>query len=181
MSLTSQKPTGVFVRLPLSNEQLGKLLIPTRTFNERMISIGTPVTGGELRVSAFADYIPPSAIGVMAQIFEVSDRRTKSFNEPLVRHSDAQAQIAALEAEVVHLREDMDASKRKNFNAGYLIACCNIYNLHNEEGIAADILREAGITEAEVKALDLNEYDAEALAVIRGAGNDDPILKGGAA
>lgn len=105
----SDKPTGVFVRLPLSNEQLGKLLIPTRTFNERMISIGTPVTGGELRVSAFADYIPPSAIGVMAQIFEVSDRRTKSFNEPLVRQSDAQAQIAALEAEVVRLRESYAA------------------------------------------------------------------------
>ncbi|MFT8723803.1 MAG: hypothetical protein ABF759_14720 [Acetobacter malorum] len=184
MSLANQKPTGVFVRLPLSNEQLGKLLIPTRTFNERMISIGTSVTSRELPVVGWVLY---SNGGKILSVFTNHRRAKKWANHfgrtlyPVILQSDAQTQIAALEAEVVRLQEDLDASKRKNFNAGYLIACCNIYNMHNEEGIAADILREAGITEAEVKALDLNEYDAEALAVIRGAGNDDPILKGGAA
>jgi len=63
------------------------------------------------------------------------------------------------------------------FNRGYLIACRNIANLHNEECIAADVLMEAGITQAEVDAMDLSEYDAEALVEIRAARNDDPIEK----
>lgn len=184
MSFPSQKPTGVFVRLPLSTNDIKRMdramsrsLVahanPTleSASEAAMLAIGVPVQGRELEVVAYDNI----ATGYLSRAKPV----TPSVN--LVRQSDAQAHIAALEVEVVRLREDMDASKRKNFNAGYLIACCNIYNLHNEEGIAADILREAGITEAEVKALDLNEYDAEALAVIRGAGNDDPILKGGAA
>jgi hypothetical protein len=53
------------------------------------------------------------------------------------------------------------------FNTGYLLACCNIVNLHDQPGIAYDVLAEAGITRADVKAMDLCEYDAEALKIIR--------------
>lgn len=81
----TQKPTGVFVRLPLSNEQLGKLLAPIGTLNERMISIGAPVTGGDIPV--------------------ITTLGTLRDPVPCVRQSDAQAHIAALEAEVVRLRE----------------------------------------------------------------------------
>lgn len=87
--MTDQKPTGVFVRLPLSNEQLGKLLAPIGTLNERMISIGTPVTGGDIPVATYLVGVGWDRI-------------------PCVRQSDAQAQIAALEAEVVRLREALD-------------------------------------------------------------------------
>nr|WP_279184718.1 hypothetical protein [Acetobacter syzygii] len=182
--MTDQKPTGVFIRLPLSGEEASTMrdhimsqILTTDALEHTLHAIGTPITGGKLKIVGYA---PSHLEGGLCAIFRKKSDALKS-SIPLARQSDAQAKIAALEAEVVRLREALDASKRKNFNAGYLIACCNIYNMHNEEGIAADILREAGIAEAEVKALDLNEYDAEALAAIRGAGNDDPILKGGAA
>lgn len=161
--MTDQKPNGVFVRLPLSNEQLGKLLAPIGTLNERMLAIGTPVTGGDIPVITT---LPAGALPEPV---------------PCIRQSDAQAKIAALEAEVVWLQEELGKSRKKNFNAGYLIACCNVFNMHNEEGIAADILAEAGITEEEVKALGLSEYDADALVEIRKARSEDPILKGGTA
>lgn len=53
------------------------------------------------------------------------------------------------------------------FKAGYLIACCNIAHLHDEPGIACDVLAEAGITQADVKAMELCDYDARALKEIR--------------
>jgi hypothetical protein len=53
------------------------------------------------------------------------------------------------------------------FKTGYLIACCNVVNLHDQPGIAYDVLAEAGITTADVKAMDLSEYDAKALRIIR--------------
>lgn len=98
----------------------------------------------------------------------------------ILQDAVADAQTAVLEAEIAQLREALASSKRASFNAGYLIACCNVYNMHNEEGIAADILAEAGITEAEVEAADLSEYDANALVEIRKASSEDPILKGAA-
>jgi hypothetical protein len=65
------------------------------------------------------------------------------------------------------------------FKAGYLIACCNIVNLHDEPGIACDVLAEAGITQADVKAMDLCDYDARALKIIRKQRPDrgDPISR----
>lgn len=53
------------------------------------------------------------------------------------------------------------------FKAGYLIACCNIVSMHDEPGIACDVLAEAGITTADVKAMDLCEHDVSALKIIR--------------
>ncbi|MFT8369284.1 MAG: hypothetical protein ABF646_11095 [Acetobacter papayae] len=165
--MTDQKPTGVFVGAPARSP----VAVPN-----------TQVEGQGMPVVAFANSnMPIKAISFVSDIFEVSDRRTEGFNIPLVRQSDAQAKIAALEAEVVQLRNDLTSSKRQNFNAGYLIACCNIANMHNEESIASDVLAEASITESDVKALDLSEYDANALAEIRKARSEDPILKGSAA
>jgi hypothetical protein len=66
-------------------------------------------------------------------------------------------------------------AERAAFNRGYLIACCNLANLHNEPCIASDVLLEAGISAAEVKAMDLTEYDMRALREIRKARTTDPI------
>lgn len=74
------------------------------------------------------------------------------------------------------IKADREAEDR-GFRAGYLLACCNIASLHNEPSIASDILAEAGITAAQVKAMDLSEYDAAALKEIRAARNTDPITK----
>jgi hypothetical protein len=85
--MTDQKPTGVFVRLPLSDEQLGKLLAPTGPLNERLLAIGMPVQGGELQ-----------EVDIVKAAYEYP--RSK-----YVRQSEAQAQIAARDAEIVRLRE----------------------------------------------------------------------------
>lgn len=62
------------------------------------------------------------------------------------------------------------------FNQGYLTACCNIFNLHGEDCVAADVLAEAGISQAEVTAhYDLTDYDQKALDKIRKARSDDPL------
>jgi hypothetical protein len=86
--------------------------------------------------------------------------------------------IAAERGEVLALRKrvaELEEARRLDFNRGYLIACCNIANLHNEECIASDVLIEAGIVQSDVTAMDLNEYDAAALVRIRAARSDDPI------
>ena len=44
----SDKPTGIFVRLPLSDEQIRKLYNPKKSGNENLLAIGTPVTGDEV-------------------------------------------------------------------------------------------------------------------------------------
>lgn len=50
-------------------------------------------------------------------------------------------------------------------------------------GVAWDVLSEASITEADVVAMDLSEYDLEALETIRSArpSKGDPIAKSAAA
>jgi hypothetical protein len=67
---------------------------------------------------------------------------------------------------------DNDAAVRAAFNRGYLIACTNMMNLHKDAQVAADTLAQAHITQADVDAMDLCEYDAEALAEIRLEPND---------
>jgi hypothetical protein len=53
------------------------------------------------------------------------------------------------------------------FKTGYLLACCNLVNLHDEPGLACDVLAEAGIKQADVKEMDLCDFDAKALKIIR--------------
>ncbi len=69
----------------------------------------------------------------------------------------------------------MSEAEKLAFNNGYLIACCNLANMHGEHCLACDVLGEAGITKSEVKAMDLCEYDAKALKKIRKARRDDPL------
>ena len=69
----------------------------------------------------------------------------------------------------------MDKKEKRAFNRGYLIACCNLQNMHYEASIASDVLAEIGVTQSEVDAMDLCEYDAAALVEIRKARGDDPI------
>lgn len=98
--MSNDKITGVFVRLPLCEER-------AITFHKEsshawdefngssnalaceagLLAIGTPVTGGKLK-----PFLPNSA-------------------GPLVKLSDAQAAIAALEAEVGRLREYYEANE----------------------------------------------------------------------
>jgi hypothetical protein len=54
-----------------------------------------------------------------------------------------------------------------DFNTGYLIACANLVNLHDQPGMAADLVAELGVTWKDVTAMNLSEYDMEALEKIK--------------
>lgn len=70
--------------------------------------------------------------------------------------------------------EQSSAKEKAAFNHGYLLACCNIVNLHDRPEIAFDILQELGVSKAEVKAMQLCDYDKKALKEIEQArGNTD--------
>lgn len=58
---------------------------------------------------------------------------------------------------------------------GYLIACCNLTNLHDRPELASDVLAEADISKTDVRRMKLPEYDQKALREIRKARQDDPI------
>ena len=69
----------------------------------------------------------------------------------------------------------MTSAESMAFKAGYLMACCNLVHSHDSPELAADILGEAGIKQADIAGMDLTEFDAKALAEIRRARREDPI------
>lgn len=62
--------------------------------------------------------------------------------------------------------EALKRAEHAGFNAGYAMACANICNLHDKPDIAGDVLSESGITLAQVRALDLTEYDMKPLRAL---------------
>jgi len=75
----------------------------------------------------------------------------------------------------------MGSEKREQFNAGYVIACANLVNLHGEPGCAADMMAQLGITWGEVERMDLSDYDMRALQLIKQEKSRHPFLDGRAA
>jgi hypothetical protein len=59
---------------------------------------------------------------------------------------------------------------------GYLMACCNMNSMFDRPGMAADVLGQATITQVNVDAMDLCEFDIAELAKIRAGRKDDPII-----
>lgn len=87
--------------------------------------------------------------------------------------------VTALEARVKELEGEIAQVKKASFNHGYLIACCNISHLHDEPSIARDVLAECGLGAGDISAIELSDYDAEALSQIRASrGDRDPICGG---
>ncbi|WP_415279263.1 hypothetical protein [Brucella sp. BZ] len=78
-------------------------------------------------------------------------------------------------AEVIEAKY-ADAEKSA-FEHGYVLACCNIINLHDEPTIAHDTLSELGVTRAAVKAMNLSEYDLKALRKIERDRSRSPYAK----
>ncbi|MBO1325381.1 hypothetical protein K2X14_11420 [Acetobacter sp. TBRC 12305] len=92
--MTDQKPTGVFVRFhdgQLSETQIAKIFNPKRTMIESLLAIGTPLQDGDLPV--------------------VTTLGTLRDPVPCVRQSDAQAAIAAVQAENEQLREALSHAR----------------------------------------------------------------------
>ncbi len=90
---------------------------------------------------------------------ETATNNVRRIIGPTILLGSAQVQDVAVDDEHV----------KAAFNHGYVIACCNVTNLHDEPGIAHDTLRELGISKAEVKRMGLCDYDAKALREIERA------------
>lgn len=119
--MTDQKPTGVFVRLPndaadpqwakaydavVGDEGTKKAAL--WDFIQIAKAIGTPVTGGELEVVGMRTRDIRS---ISTSIWHYSGDIESSGNyetELLVLQSDAQAQIAARDTEIVRLQEALE-------------------------------------------------------------------------
>lgn len=67
----------------------------------------------------------------------------------------------------------MQMGDARDFNAGYILACANIVNQHDEPGMAADVARELGVSWDEVKRMRLSPYDMAALRKIKRYGRRD--------
>jgi hypothetical protein len=98
---------------------------------------------------------------------------------PYIRADIALAALAASPptSELEALRKrvaELEREKRDAFNHGYVIACCNISNLHNDEVIAHDVLANLGVAKHEVVAMDLSEYDLTALKKIEKCRSQSP-------
>ncbi|MFT9361283.1 hypothetical protein [Acetobacter okinawensis] len=112
----SDQPTGVFVRLPLSEEQKASVydLTSKGGATDAILAIGTPVTGGGLTrtgtIAWFEKDREPSLASYCPGLFKAGD------SVPVTSLPIAQAHIAALESEVVRLRgvivEAVDALTR---------------------------------------------------------------------
>lgn len=83
---------------------------------------------------------------------------------------DEQLRAEALEAKLA-------AAEKIAFEHGYVLACCNIVNLHDEPTIAHCTLSELGVTRAAVKEMNLSEYDLKALRKIEGGCSGSPYAK----
>lgn len=114
--MTDQKPTGVFVRLPVTDDQAQEMYraycaayasssLTTRgtATQAALLSIGTPVQADGLKTFLRAIVSGKSLVGML----EPDSKREMPdvFEDiPLVRQSDAQSQIAARDAEIVRLK-----------------------------------------------------------------------------
>ncbi|MEO0870470.1 MAG: hypothetical protein AAFY19_00720 [Pseudomonadota bacterium] len=92
---------------------------------------------------------------------------------------------AALSAYESNIAAQMEAAGVKcvkgaedSFAMGYILACCNFQNMHDQPTMAYDVLRELGVSRADIKRLDLSEYDTAALKKIEADRPDSPYADG---
>lgn len=71
--------------------------------------------------------------------------------------------------------EGCEGEHKADFNIGYTLACSNLVNLHDQPGIAADVMAQAGISWEEVEAMGLTEYDMKALREIKEERASEPF------
>ena len=64
------------------------------------------------------------------------------------------------------------------FDRGYVIACCNLVNMHDQPGMAWDMLAALGVTRTAIKNMNLAEYDTKALRKIERDSKISPYQDG---
>lgn len=72
------------------------------------------------------------------------------------------ALIAAIPHLTLSPAKPVDQFKAE-FKRGYILACCNLINMHGTNTETIDLFQQLGITQDEIAAMDLSEYDLSAL------------------
>ena len=86
---------------------------------------------------------------------------------------EAGALVKNLRGRVEHLAhifgQNSNHNKPDRFDVGYVLACCNVTNLHGLPDVAADILAEGMAEMDDIKNWGLSEYDMNALTAMQEA------------
>jgi hypothetical protein len=73
---------------------------------------------------------------------------------------------------------DDDELTNKAFKFGYTLACCTLVHMHDQPGMAKDVLKDIGLTRADTKAMNLTDFDAKLLRKIeRSPGHGELYIK----
>lgn len=71
-----------------------------------------------------------------------------------------------------------DDEADKAFKFGYTLACCTLVHMHDQPGMAKDVLKDIGLTRADAKAMNLTDFDAKLLRKIeRSPGHGELYIK----
>ena len=68
--------------------------------------------------------------------------------------------------------------KLTEFELGYVIACANLVNLHDQPGMAADVMSALGVSWKQIEIADLTDYDMRALREIKREKSVRPFVDG---
>ncbi|ASL39286.1 MULTISPECIES: hypothetical protein [Acetobacter] len=138
--MSDQKPTGVFIRLPLSREDERKIhdLEPYKKGKERaLLAIGTPVADDELKPIAYvnAERLKWKIATDNDFILSFSGapnlgKGTLKLADGIVFYTDHQAALAQRDAEIARFREYYEASEAIN-QVGILGATPEMYDREN--------------------------------------------------
>ncbi|KAA8387654.1 hypothetical protein FKW31_03140 [Acetobacter sp. DmW_136] len=132
--MTNQKPTGVFIRLPLSDVQIMKLYNPNGSGNENLLAIGTPVVSGE--ISGIIHKLISAGIRKALKttweggVFAMHAKSDLLAQETITEMPCALAALAQRDAEIVRLREYYEASEAIN-QVGILGATPEMFDREN--------------------------------------------------
>lgn len=143
--MTTQKPTGVFVPFPLTEAQVSAYSdarakawmeqgIPTATsaFETGLLAIGTPFLGETFETVGWVAPELFTHFGKIPTGTVISSVMTDSRTLPLVRQSEAQAQIAVRDAEIVRLRDVINKMTSMSMNSGAWLSNNRIANCRDE-------------------------------------------------
>lgn len=139
----TQKPTGVFVQFPLTEAQVSAYSgarakawveqgkpTTTSTFEAALLAIGTPVTGRDLIRIATIVWFPNDREPVLGSYAPTAFKCGRGV--PVVSLHEAQAQIAARDAEIVRLRDVINKMTSMSMNSGAWLSNNRIANCRDE-------------------------------------------------
>jgi len=75
---------------------------------------------------------------------------------------------------VSYFVEMLKAERRRQFDAGYTLAVANLIHLHDQPGMAADVMAQTGITITDINRMGLTDYD---LKPLRKMFREEPSLR----